>query len=184
MADEGNEVERFHATNGRVVGVIGLALVLVVLVLELVDRRSDISLPVVVGCLLAGLVVWVVLLRPAARAEGDDLVLRGAVDTLRVPFAAIDRAAVGFVLVVVVGEKRYTNTSISRTRRESARDDKAGGDPAKQSSGAFVESRIRRRVEDAHAAGVPAGDVRREWAWPEIIGLAVLGVAFVLALVL
>ena len=184
MADEGNEVERFRATNGRVVGVIGLAIALVVLVIPVVQDPSDVPPGLVAGCLLGGLVVWVVLLRPAARVEGADLVLRGPLDSRWVPLAAIDRAAVGVVLVVLVDGSRYTNTSISRTRRESARDDKAVGDLAKRSYGAFVESRIRRLVDDAHAAGVPAGDVRRERAWPEIIGLAVLGVVFVVTMFL
>lgn len=180
MADEGNDGERFRATNGRLIGVVGLVLTLTVIVLNLI---SGPSLGVLVGCLLAGLVIWVVLLRPAARVERDDLVLRGPLDTRWIPLASIDRSAVGAILVVRVGERRYTNSAISRSRRQSRNDDKVGADLTRRSYGAYVESRIDRLVEDAHAAGKPAGGVRRAWAWPEIAGLVLLTLALAVAIV-
>ncbi|GAA3805567.1 hypothetical protein [Nocardioides panacisoli] len=183
MADEGDEIEKFKATNGRVMGLIGLAVALLVAVLAVVSGVSAATVAVVVGCVLAGVVVWVVLLRPAARVEGPDLVLRGPLDTRWIPLAAIDRVAVGSILVVLVGGRRYSNTAVHRSRRDSRRDDKLGADVVQRSYGAYVESRIERLVADARAAGRPAGDVRREWAWPEIAALVVLGVAFVVALV-
>jgi hypothetical protein len=183
MADEGDEVEKFHATNGRVVGLLGLAVALLVAVLAVVSGLSRTTVAVVIGCLFVAVVVWAVLLRPAARIDGADLVLRGPIDTRWIPLAGIERSAVGSILVVLVGGRRYSNTAISRSRRESRRDDKVGTDLTQRSYGAYVESRIERRASDARAAGLPVGEVRREWAWPEIAGLVVLAGAFVVTLV-
>lgn len=174
MADEGDDVERFRATSGRVMGTIGLVLVAAVIVLGLVSGVRQALDGLVPGCLLAALVIWVVLLRPAVRAEGDDLVLRGSLDERRIPFASIERVSVGVVLAVRAGGRRYTNTAVGRTRRESARDDRVGTDLARRSYGAYVESRLEKLVDDARAAGLPEGDVRRSWARPEIVGLVAL----------
>ena len=188
MADEDGEVERFHPTSGRVVGVVALLATAAVLVIGVVDAPNGVPLALVPGCLLAALVIWVVLLRPAVRVEGEDLVLRGAVDTRWVPLAAVDRVSVGVLLVALVGDRRYASSAVGRSRREARRDDKAaaasdrGVDPADQSYGGFVQSRLERLVEDARAQGKPAGVVRRAWAWPEIVGLVVLGLVFVVAL--
>lgn len=190
MADEDGEVERFHPTSGRVIGVLALVATAAVLVLGVVDAPHGIPLPLVPGCLLAALVIWVVLLRPAVRVEGDDLVLRGSLDTRWVPLASVDRVSVGVLLVALVDGRKYASAAVGRSRREAGRDDKAaaasetGVDPANQSYGGYVQSRLQRLVDDAHAQGKPAGAVRRAWAWPEIAGLAVLGVAFVVALLL
>ena len=182
MADEDSEVERFRTNNGRVVGVIGLAGVLLLLALEVAAGPTDVSPGLVAGCLLVALVIWVVLLRPAARVEGGDLVLRGPVDTLWIPLAAIEQVAVGSILAVRADGRRFSSTAVNRSHRETARDVKAGSDIARRSYGAYVEDRIQRLAEDAQVAGRPAGGVRRAWAWPEIAGLVVLTLAFVVTL--
>jgi hypothetical protein len=189
MAGEDGEVERFHPTSGRVVGVVALLATAGVLVVGIVDAPNGIPLGLVPGCLLAALLIWAVLLRPAVRVEGGDLVLRGAFDTRWVPLAAIDRVSVGVLLVALVGDRRYASSAIGRSRREARRDDRSGAgsdsgvNPANQSYGGFVQGRLERLVDDARAQGKPAGAVRRAWAWPELAGIAVLAVAFVVALV-
>jgi hypothetical protein len=100
-------------------------------------------------------------------------------DTRWIPLVSVDRVAVGQMLVVVAGDKRYTNSSVGRTRRQSVRDTAASDDLTKQSYGAFVEERLTRLATDARDQGVAGGEVRRRWAWPEIAVLAVSAVALV-----
>jgi hypothetical protein len=174
--DAGTAVERFPPTNGRVMGVVGLAVVALILVLSIVASGSGIAPGIVTGSVFAAVLIWAVMLRPAVRVEAGDLVLRGAVDTRRVPLASIDGVVVATVLVVTVDGSRYTNTSLGRSARQSLKDH--GKDLIDDRSYAAVaESRITRLVEDARALGGAPGAVRREWAWPEIAGLVVSGLA-------
>lgn len=182
MAGEGDDVERFRATNGRVVGFIGLLLVAGVLLLAVVDGITRAPVGLVPGCLLAALVVWVVLMRPAVRTEDDHLLLRGSLGDHCIPLSSIDQVSVGALLVVLADGRRFTNTAVGRTRRESARDDRVGTDLTRRSYGAYVESRLEQLVADARAKGLEPGEPRRSWAWPEIAGLALL-TAVVLATV-
>ncbi len=178
-----SEVERFHPTSGRPTGILGLVVVAVVLITVVVDQGTGIPPWLVSGCALAATVIWVVLLRPAAWVAGTDLVLRNMLDVRTVPLAAIERVAVGQMLVVVVEGRRYSNAGIGRSRRQSLRDARLGADalPGESSYGAFVETRLAGLSEDARARGEHAGAVRRQWAWPEITALAVTGLALVVA---
>lgn len=176
-----SEVERFPPTNGRVSGIVGLVVVGVVLVASILDAGAEVAPWLVCGCLFAVVVIWVVLLRPAVRVEGTDLVLRGEVDTRRVPLAAVERVVVGPVLAVSVDGRRYTNTAIGRSRRQSRKDDREETVQG-MSVGAFVESRIAALAEDARLRRVEPGAVRRAWAWPEITALVVTALATVVAI--
>lgn len=179
MRDEDDDgaiqVEKFHPTSGRVTGVLGLVVVAAVAVIGVIDAGADVPPWLLAGCAFVGVVIWVVLLRPGAQVEGDDLVLRGLVDTCRLPLVAIDNVAVGAVLVVTVDGRRFSNSGIGRSRRQARTDDSKSH--VEQSYGAFIERRITQLVDDAQLRRAEPGDVRRTWAWPEIAALVVTAVA-------
>ena len=119
--------------------------------------------------------------------------MRNMLHTARIPLAAIDQVAVRQVLAVSAGEQRYVSPAIGKTWRQTLRSGRARSEPtATQSYPVYVEERISQLAEDARAQrGVRrfsaeqaelAGDARRSWAWPEIGGLALAAVAFVLVL--
>lgn len=203
MADD-NQRETFGPTSGRVVGVLGLLVGLALVVVGLVAS------PVVWGLAAAGVLLaalaWTAMLRPLAGIDGDVLVLRGMLDTVRIPLAAIEEVSVRQVLAVRAGDKRYTSPAVGRTRRQMFRDDRgglggastaAGVDAvrlAEESYGLFVEERIRTLATDArerqgvgrysreHAA--LASGIERRFAVPELVVLATAVVGVTLAVVL
>ena len=163
-------------------------------------RPDDVIAEVGVGAVLVALLAWTVTLRPRVSLVGERLELRGVVDTVEIPLAAIEELSVRQMLALRAGDKRYTSTAVGRTRRQLV---KAKNEPdqvpdpdtdphsrvAAPSYAQFVEERIRQRMDDARAAaGIRRGspeqvalgaDVRRRLAWPEIVGLVVAAVAFV-----
>lgn len=178
--DARSETVKFGPTSGRVTGVLGLVVVAVVAVVGVVDQGADVAPWLLAGCAFVAVLTWVVLLRPDARVERGELVLRGPLDVRRVPLASVDQVAVGAVLAVTAGGRRYTNAGIGRTRRQTRKD--AGKPLEDQSYGALVQSRIEALAERARLDHDAAGAVRREWAWPEIAALAVTGAALLVTL--
>lgn len=191
--DGDNQRERFDATSGRVLGVLGVLVGLALLVPGLV------ATPVSWGLASIGLLVvavsWAALLRPAVTIDGDDLVLRGMASSVTIPLAAVEQVAVRQVLAVRAGERRYTCPAVGRGRREMAREDRGAGSVGdEQSYGKLVEDRIRAAASAARAsAGVRiasaeqaalASGVRRHWSPPDLVLLVGSVVAVVLAAVL
>jgi hypothetical protein len=190
------QVERFTVWSNRVVGSIGLVVVAVFALLGLTGTGGDYHPVAYLVCALIALLVWVAVLRPTVAIDGDRLVLRNPLSTVRIPLAAIEQIAIRQWLAVRAGDRRYTNAGISRTRRQGVRDDQRGEVTAQElgqlSYGAIVERRINKLAEDArNRQGIKlysdeqlalAADVRRDRAWPEIAALVVLTVAIVLAL--
>jgi len=188
--------ERFTVWSSRIVGVLGLVALAGFALLGVTGVGGDFHPAAYAVCGLIGVLVWVAVLRPAVAIEGDRLVLRNPLSTTRIPLAAIEQVAIRRWLAVLVGDRRYTNAGISRTRRQGVRDDQRGDVTGMEISalsyGAIVERRIQKRAEDARTSrgiklysdeqGTLAADVRREWAWPEIAALALLAVAVVVTL--
>jgi hypothetical protein len=188
--------ERFTVWSSRIVGVVGLMALAGFVLLGVTGVGGDFHPAAYAICGLIGVLVWVAVLRPAVAIEGDRLVLRNPLSTTRIPLAAIEQIAIRRWLAVLVGDRRYTNAGISRTRRQGMRDDQRGDVTGMEISalsyGAIVERRIQKRAEDARTSrgiklysdeqGTLAADVRREWAWPEIAALALLTVAVVVTL--
>jgi hypothetical protein len=187
-------VERFAPTSGRVSGIVGLITAGVILVLALIAGETGTPLGVAIVAVLGGLLVWASLLRPALWVTAHDLVLRGMFSTHRVPLAAIDTVVVTQVLAVKVRDHRYVSPVIGYTVRQTMRSKvREGQAPNSKAAGptqehqAFVEARITYLAQDARdRLGIRKGsaeqqaladDVRRTWAWPEIVA----GVALVLA---
>jgi hypothetical protein len=195
VGESPSEVERFHATSGRVTGVIGLVVIGVVVLLPVLD--SDVRHPLWLwpACGLAAVLLWCAMLRPRVWVEPGRLVLRNMLDTVRVPLAAVGQVSVRQFLAVAVGERRYVGTGVSRSRRQGFRDDRnKSGQPEDLSYGAWVENRLWELTDTARRdAGLKAGseeqaalaqDVRREPAWPEIALIALFAVLLVLAVAL
>jgi hypothetical protein len=201
-SDSAEEVERFRPTSGRFTGIVLLTSSLVVVVLALV-RPDDVIPEVGVGAVLVALVAWTVALRPRVSLVGDQLELRGAIDNVEIPLAAIEELSVRQMLALRAGDKRYTSPAVGRTRRQLVKaknEPEQVADPdsdphsrvAAPSYAQFVEERIRQRMDDARAAaGIRRGSpeqvalgagVRRRLAWPEIVGLVAAASAFVLVL--
>lgn len=191
-------VEEFHPTSGRVTGVLVLLVAGVAVVIGLVDPGS-VAAPVVAGAVVAGVLAWASMLRPALWATREHLVMRNMLETVHVPLAAVEQLAVRQVLAVRAGEKRYVSTVVGRPWRRAVRSSRPGavhaeGTPAKGLAYAdFVEQRLHVLMEEARTeAGVRsmsdeqvalAAGVRREPALLPIgLSLAAL-LVFVVTLV-
>lgn len=191
-ATPGEQVERFQPTSGRVMGVIALVLALAVVVIGVVDRDHGFPLPVVLGAVVFGILVWAAMLRPRVWATREHLVMRNMLHTAEIPLAAIEQVAVRQVLAVSAGDRRFVSPAIGRSLRQTLKTNKKKEPTATESYPVFVEERISRLAEDARAQqGVRrfsdeqaalAEGVRQTWAWPEIAGLAAFGVAFLVSL--
>lgn len=187
-------VERFRPTSGRILGVVALVIALAVVVIGVVDREAGFSAPVVAAAVVIGVLVWSAMLRPKVWVTQQDLVLRNMLHTVCIPLAAIEQVAVRQVLAVSAGEKRFVSPAIGRNWRQAFRANRAARQPtAVESYPVFVEERIAQLAEDARARSgvtllsdeqlVLAEGVRRTWAWPEIVALALASLAFVVTLV-
>ena len=149
------------------------------------DGGEGFGAPVAWGAAFAGIVSYAALLRPRVRVDSDALVLRNMIDTNVVPLAAIDEVAVRQVLAIRVDEKRYVSpaigTSFFRTIRP--RTDRSG--VAELTYPEYVRDRIMHLADGARRRSGDADPppVRREWAWPEIAGLAVTGLGFVVTVI-
>jgi hypothetical protein len=195
--DDTAVVERFAPTSGRVSGIVGLITAGVVLILAVLDWDAGTPLGVGILSLLGALLVWSALLRPALWVTSRQLVMRGMFSTTRVPLAAIDTVVVTQVLAVKVGESRYLSPVIGYTVRQTMKA-KVGRASSGDASAAhdhqgFVEARIAHLARDSRdrlgiRKGSPeqqalAADVRRTWAWPELVAGAVVVLAFLVWLV-
>ena len=181
-------VERFHATNGRISGYVGLACAAVILAFAIAARDTGRPLGVAILAVLGALLVWVVMLRPGMWATDRDLVMRSMYHTDEIPLVAIDKVAVGQVTAVTVGERRFVSPVVGYTARQTIKQRGASQKPgAKGVSPAdtyqvFVEERIAHLAREARdrapgSAGTPA-EVRRTYAWLELAGTVVLLLAF------
>ena len=142
-------IEKFQPTNGRVVGVLGLVVVLALMVLGAID-----GYPVWAVGLLAVVAVltWASVLRPGVRIVGDELELRNMFVTETLPLGAIEEVAVRRVLAVRAGERRFVSPAISRSLRQTLHPKKPKGSDqvalAAASYPDFVEERIRAAAQD------------------------------------
>ena len=166
------EVEKFHSSGSRVLGVIGVVLAVSFAAVLATDglHGGERVVLCVIGFL--GVLVWAAMVRPQVRLAGDRVFLRDMLSTVSLPIAAVDVVEVRQVLVMRAGGRRFISAAVSKSlyqvlkdNRGVARDDKAYPN--------FVENRIRSRSEDERAKlGLARGevplDVRRALAWPEI----------------
>jgi hypothetical protein len=202
--DTPRPVERFKPTSGMFVGYAGLAIASLTLVLVLLSEWSLLGLQLALGAIFFGVLLWVTQLRPRATAYPRHLVLRNSVRDAHVPLVDIDEVSMRQFLTVRVGDDRYVCIGIGSNRRQEMRArrrrdvgsgtsrlseltvkaERASHDERAVSYPDFVAGRLDELVGQAkrnHAephAGEPATPHYR-FAWPEIVALAVTGVAFV-----
>ena len=112
------QAERFVATGGRLPAMGGFAILALVTWLSATGSEGGFGWPGVVISAGLAVVLWATLLRPAVWASAEHLTLRGLVDTVRIPLAAIDAVAVRQFLVVASGERQWTCSAISRSGRQ------------------------------------------------------------------
>jgi hypothetical protein len=191
MAEE--PVERFRPTSGRLLGAVGLALVVAVVAAGVLDSDGDLPVTMIAGAVLFGALIWSAMLRPGVWVTESDLVMRNMLDTVRIPLAAIESVVVRQVLAVGAGDSRYVSPAIGQSWRQTYKSTHgAAPKTATESYPVFVEERISHLAEEARARlGVQrysdeqvalASGVRRQPAWAEISVLAVAGVVFVVSL--
>ena len=210
------EIERFRPTNGRFMGVLGLALCAFVAAVFVVSESAHVAVPGVVACAFAAVFVWLVMLRPSVSASTTELYLKTLFWNVAIPLASVETVLVRRYLLVRSGGRKYICPAISRSLRKTVRTEmKWGGSPQiltpglseeRLAGGAiqtevdhdlaypdFVEQRIAHLAADDRARrGIAerseeeyelGSQVVRRPAWLEIAVLAVLAVAFVVALV-
>jgi len=180
------EVEKFHSSGSRVLGVIGVGLALLFAAIVATDglEGSDGVLLCVFG--FFGVLVWSAMVRPQVRLGGDRLFLRDMLSTVSFPVAAVEAVEVRQVLVLRAGGRKFTSAAVSKSRYQVlrahpgvARDEKLFPN--------FVEDRIRFWSEDERAkTGLSRGevplDLHRAVAWPEIALMVLFGVGAVVLL--
>lgn len=162
--------------------MLGLLAAVVILALAVLGHA-----PLVYAALalLIALLSWMVLLRPRVGLRDDELLMRGTVSTVVIPVTAIEGVAVRQVLAVRAAGKRYVNAAVGHSythiahQRRRPRDLPAPTNPGPPRYADHIADTIDRRAKEARREGQAAGVVRREWAWPEIAGVVVLGVALV-----
>jgi hypothetical protein len=179
-------VERFHPTNGRLSGFLGLGCAAVVLVLAIAARDTGRALGVAIIACLGAILVWAALLRPALWATERHLVMRGMLHTDRVPLVAISRVVVAQVLAVTANGHRYLSPVIGYSARQTIKAKSASvagrakAPTAMDTYQVFVEERILHLAsEQRELHGETTEPVRRSYAWPEIAGIALTLAAFV-----
>lgn len=200
-------VERFKPTNGFAIGYVGLALVVLLVGYLLLVDRSGTGLSVALAAAFFGVVIWVTQIRPRAVAYPDRLLLRNSVRDIEVPLASIDAVSVRQTLNVWVGDRRFVCIGIGESVRSMLKQgrksqssllgtgrwhqfsemaERAAPDQTAMPYQAWVVSRIEELAdqERRRLAGVAADDeVRRLVAWPEVLAMVALALAFAASLV-
>ena len=209
--DDERVLERFKPTTGTLIGIAGLLVAAFALGYVLISVHTVVGLRIGLGAVFGAVVVWVSQLRPRVTAYTKDLYLRGPLRDARVPYVLIDEVTMAQTLNVWVGEQRFMCIGIgkslgsdirqrakkerqgsllgsSRTREFSEKAELAAPDQTAMSYHTFVVTRIEELVDQAkrdlrRSGGSTEGEqVRRPYAVPEIVALAVTGLAFLVSL--
>jgi hypothetical protein len=184
-------VERFHATSGLVTGWLAVVMSGAVFLGGVAYLDDGFPAWVAGVALLAGVLAWAAMLRPALWVTAEHLVMRNLAETVHIRLAAVEELAVRQVLAVRATDRRFVSTVVGRSWRKAlaARRTAASGGAGPQQGmpyADFVDDRLHELVDDARrAAGVRPGSaeqlalpdaVRREPAWlpVSLIALAVL----------
>jgi len=204
-------LERFKPTTGMLIGIAGLLVAAFALGYVVLNVHNAVGLRIGLAAVFGAVVVWVSQLRPRVTAYTKHLHLKGPLRDARVPYVLIDEVTMAQTLNVWVGEQRFVCIGIgkslgsdirqrakkerhgsllgaSRTREFSEKAEVAAPDQTAMSYQTFVVTRIEELVDQAkrdlrRSGGSTEGEqVRRPYAVPEIVALAVTGLAFAVSL--
>jgi hypothetical protein len=180
------EVEKFHSSGSRILGVIGVLLALAFAAALASDGLdgSDALIVCVLG--FFAVLVWSAMVRPQLRLAGDRLVVRNMLTSLSFPVAAVEAVEARQVVVLRAGGRKFISAAVSKSLYQVLKDNRGVARDVKAYPN-FVEDRIRSRSEDERAKlGLGLGevplDLRRDPAWPEIALLALFAVGVVVFL--
>ena len=204
-------LERFKATSGQAVGWGGLIFAAVIVGYVVLAHHTLTGLRVALGMVLFALVVWMTQLRSRATLYPDRVVLRNAARDAVLPLVLVDAVTVRQTLNVWAGERRYVCVGIGRSARSMVKEgrrkgtgdgplgqgrwrqfaeqaERAAPDQTAMAYETFVVTRIEEVAaavqKTASPADVAAARARQEPAWPELVALAVVGIAFVISLLI
>ncbi len=188
-------VERFQPTSGRVTGWMTVVLAAILVVSGVAYADDGFPLWVAALGLLAGILAWAAMLRPALWATHEHLVMRNLTETVHIRLAAVEEMAVRQVLAVRAADRRFVSTVVGRTWRKTLQ---SRHRPGGTDTGAalaptegmhyadFVENRLHDLVEKARSrAGVRPGSQeqlalpdavrrQRDWLPTSLIAVAVV----------
>lgn len=170
--------ERF-STGGMFGGVLGIVTVAGVLVLGALESSGAFPAWGYPAGVLAIAIIWAVLMRPALVLGEREVELRNVFHSRWVPYAEITEVAVKQVTTIRTADEKYVASGFGRSRRNIRRDEskRMQERPADPSLGWLVEQKLQRRIDEAAYQTGEAGEVRRAWAWPEIVAVAGAAVA-------
>ncbi len=193
--DHNAVVERFQPTSGRVTGWMTVVLAAILVVSGVAYADDGFPLWVAALGLLAGILAWAAMLRPALWATHEHLVMRNLTETVHIRLAAVEEMAVRQVLAVRAADRRFVSTVVGRTWRKTLQ---SRHRPGGTDTGAalaptegmhyadFVENRLHDLVEKARSrAGVRPGSQeqlalpdavrrQRDWLPTSLIAVAVV----------
>jgi hypothetical protein len=181
------EVERFHSSGMRILGVIGIAIAVAFAVVLAADGLDGSNSLLICLAGLFAVLVWAAMVRPQLRLAGDRLFIRDMLSSVSFPLAAVDGVEARQVVVVKAGGRKFISSAVSKSLYSVLKDNRGVvRDPKAYPN--FVENRIWSRAEDERAKlGVQRGDVpldlRREPALPELVLLVLFTVGVVFFLI-
>ena len=201
-------VERFKPTSGHLFGYFGIALCVFALGYVVLFVHDMTGLRVGLGAVFFGVLVWTTQVRPRATVYPQDVVLKNSVRDAHVPLARVDEVAIGQMMSLWVGETRYVCIGIGNTLREDfkarrrrmveqaelgtsryselkRKADLANLDERAMTYQTFVVTRLEELVEEAKREQArlqtEPPEPHYELAWPELVALAVSGLAFLVS---
>ena len=153
-----DEVERFHATSGRVTGWMTVVLAAVVAAAGVVYLDEGFPLWLVATAVLVGVLAWAAMLRPACGCATSRLVMRNMLETIQIRLVAVEELAVRQVLAVRAADRRWVSTAVGRSVRKTMTSGRraAGGGHGRQAGDRGEVRRLRRGA--AQPARRPGAD--------------------------
>jgi hypothetical protein len=200
------QLEWFDPTSGRLIGTLSFAVSALALGAALLNPAGSNAPELATGGAFLAAITWTVLWRPRVGYSRQVLVLRNMLHTVQLPLAAIESLAVGQVLAVRAGGRRFVSPAVGKSVRAIVRTPArgavllpsgSGGEPGAVAAASYADlvlSQIDHRCQEARQASriepyseeqqALAGQVTRERATREIVGLVLTGAAFVAAVLI
>lgn len=174
----------FTANGGRIMGIIGMAIGLIVVIDVFVEWRTAEGLFVAAIALLFCAAFWVGLVRPAVVAYENGVLLRNFLRDVHIPWHLVEHIDLSPILTVYVdGGERHRSVALASTRRDRRTALRSGGHETRPSGdagaagvsqGAFAVTRLR-ALSDEHSKQTKSDGpsaVTKHWAMPELLAIA------------